>query len=394
MKIAQIVCRFKPYKAGIGNVAYSNALGLAKLGHQVTVFTPLYNNKDASYASADFKIVRLRPWLKFGNAGFLPQLFWKLKSYDIIHLHYPFFGGAEVVWLLKKIKKNKMPLVITYHHDIVGGKFLKLFFNFHNKYLLPRIIKSADKVIVTTFDYAQNSNISKLIRDYPEKFIEIPLSVDLHKFSPGLKDADLAVKYGLNPGQDKVLLFVGALDKAHYFKGIDFLIKSFNVLDYSGCNEKCGYQIKLLIIGDGELKPVYEKQVLDMGLQNKIIFCGQISDDDLARHYNLADAVILPSIDKSEAFGIVLIEAMACAKPVIAANLAGVRSVFTNNISGCVFEVGQEGDLANCVNKLFSNDSLRNQMGLAARQLCEQKYSQDILSKKLEDAYNSYKITK
>src|SRR4030042_3313329 len=149
MKIAQIVCRFKPYKGGISNIAYEHALGLAKLGHQVTVFTPLYNPKDKGFTSSDFEIKRLTTLGKIGNGAFLPQLFWSVKNFDLVHLHYPFFGGAEVVWLAKLWHGKKMRLVVSYHMDVVGGIFLRWFFKFHFKFLMPRIIKSADKIIIS-----------------------------------------------------------------------------------------------------------------------------------------------------------------------------------------------------------------------------------------------------
>jgi len=388
MKIAQVVCRFKPYKGGISNMAYDHALGLANLGHKVTVFTPNYNQKDSEFNIDKFSIKRLMPWGKFGNGAFLPQLFWQLRKFDVIHLHYPFFGGAEVVWLVKKLKSKKLKVIITYHHDIVGGKFLKPFFKFHTRFIMPRIIKSADKVIITSQDYAQTSNIKLILEDYQDKFEVIPPAVDLNRFFPQDKDKELLYKYGINKNFDRVIVFVGALDKAHYFKGIQFLINSFSVLDYSGCNEKCGYRIKLIIVGGGELKEKYEKQVAESGLSEKIKFSGRVSDKDLPKYYNLADVVVLPSIDRSEAFGISLIEAMACAKPVVAANLPGVRSVFDNKKSGYVIEVKHEGDLANRINKLFEEDELRQQMGLAARQKTETYYSHDKLTRKLESIYD------
>jgi len=386
MKIAQVVCRFKPYKGGISNMAYDESLGLAKLGHQVTVFTPLYNVKDKGYTVSEFKIERLSDFGRIGNGAFLPQLFFKLNGFDIVHLHYPFFGGAEVVWLWEVLKGKKCKLVLTYHMDVVGGIFMKPFFHFHTKFIMPRIIRAADRVIVTSQDYAATGNIRNLVKKYPEKFIELPPSVDLERFFPSNKDKALLYKYGINQEFDRVMLFVGALDKAHYFKGIQFLINSFNVLDFSG-SHSVNYQVKLLIVGEGNLKHKYEEQVAEAGLQQKIIFADPVSDKDLARYYNLADVVVLPSVDRSEAFGITLIEAMACAKPVVAANLPGVRSVIDNGIDGFVFEVKQEGDLANRVNKLFQDQELRNKMGQAGRNKAEKLFNQDILIQKLERIY-------
>ena len=386
MKIAQVVCRFKPYKGGISNMAAEESFGLVKLGHEVTVFTPLYKEEDKNFISSEIKIERLGTFGRFGNGAFLPQLLWRLKGFDIVHLHYPFFGGAELVWLAKKLNASKIKLVITYHMDVVGGIFMKPFFKFHSKFIMPQIIQCADKVIVTSLDYAQTSNIKKLVAGKPEKFIELPPSVDLERFFPVEKDKELLYKYGINDEFDKVLLFVGALDKAHYFKGIQFLINSFNVLDYSGSQDVL-YRVKLLIVGEGNLKEKYQEQVLAAGLKDKIIFADPVGDEDLPKYDNLADVIVLPSIDRSEAFGITLIEAMACAKPVVASRLPGVRSVIEDGIDGFLFDVKQEGDLANRVNKLFADKVLREKMGAAGRIKAEKLFNQEILIKKLVGVY-------
>jgi len=131
----------------------------------------------------------------------------------------------------------------------------------------------------------------------------------------------------------------------------------------------------------------YQKHVLDLGLIDSILFSGSAFDSELVKYYNLADAVILPSMDKSEAFGVVLIEGMACAKPVITSNLAGVRSVYENNISGLSFEVLNQQDLRDKVRKIMLDNDLRMQMGLAARGRVEKMYNQSTLIKKLEGIY-------
>ncbi|MCX6740470.1 MAG: glycosyltransferase [Candidatus Parcubacteria bacterium] len=378
MKIAQVVCRFKPYKGGISNVAYDYALGLSKLGHQVTVFTPLVDSKDNEVKFAEFEVRRLKPLFSFGNSGFLPQLFWELRDFDLVNLHYPFFGGAEVVWLLKKYLGKKLKLVINYQMDVVGSGWKKSIFSFHTKHFMPKIIASADKVIVSSFDYAKNSNIKELIIQRSDKFVEIPPSVNLNIFKPAINDQILMKKFDIK-ANEKVLLFVGALDQAHYFKGIHFLIDSYKAIGLDN--------LKIIIVGEGDLKNEYQKHVLDLGLIDKILFAGFAHDRELVNFYNLADAIILPSIDKSEAFGIVLIEAMACAKPVLAANLPGVRSVFENRVSGFTFEVLDQHDLVIKVRKIFTDDALLSQFGQAAKERAEKMYSQDVLINKLNKVY-------
>jgi glycosyltransferase involved in cell wall biosynthesis len=376
MKIAHIVCRYKPYKGGISNIAYEYAEKLSQLDHAITVFTPLYDNIDNDLTTEKYKIERIKPWFKFGNAAFIPQLLFKLKKFDIVHLHYPFFGASCLVWLLKIIKGKKFKLVISYHMDVVGGGALKIFFSGHSKLIMPMIIKSADKVVISSDDYAQNGDLQNIFKKYPDKFTIIPPSVDLERFNPTDKDHDLFNKYSLS--NSKVVLFVGGLDKAHYFKGLEFLIKSF---------AKFNNNVKLVIVGSGDLKNNYQAQVAKANLQQKIFFAGKVSDEDLPKYYNLADLVVLPSIDKSEAFGIVLIEAMACAKPVVTSDLAGVRSVYNDQVSGLVFKLKDSADLAEKVNKILGANELQGKMGQAAIEKVKSTYDLNILIKKLETIY-------
>ncbi|HEX9664665.1 MAG TPA: glycosyltransferase family 4 protein, partial [Patescibacteria group bacterium] len=313
MKIAHLVSTFPPYTGGMGNVAYHQALELSKLGHQVEVFTLTNKSK-----FEQFKVNQLKPWLKYGNAGLIPQIFWKLKKFDIVHLHYPFFGGAEIVYFWKLFNRKKK-LILTYHMDVVGQGALRYFFKFHNRFILPGIIKRADQVLVSSTDYLNNSNIKANYNKNHEKFTEIPLGVS-ESFQPEAKDEELLEEYNLSH-DDIILLFVGGLDKAHYFKGVELLIKTF-----AGLSKKIN-NLKLLIVGGGGMKPDYQRLTTSLNIADRVVFTGRVSDELLPKVYNLSDIFVLPSTDRSEAFGLVILEAMACGKPVVASRLPGVRQV-------------------------------------------------------------------
>ncbi|MBI3290969.1 glycosyltransferase, partial [Candidatus Falkowbacteria bacterium] len=197
MKIAIISPTFPPYAGGIGNVAYENAKELARIGHEITVFTPLYKPVDEE-TIAGISVKRIKPLIKYGNAAFLPALAFKLKGFDVIHLHYPFLGGAEVVWLYKlKLKNQNSKIVLHYHMDLVGRTVFRPVFKFHNTFILPRALKMADKIIVTSLDYAASSNITPWLNSQSDKFLEIPNGVDIDHFSPAGKNSALLNKYGI-----------------------------------------------------------------------------------------------------------------------------------------------------------------------------------------------------
>ncbi|MFA6254791.1 MAG: glycosyltransferase family 4 protein [Patescibacteria group bacterium] len=379
MKIAIVTPTFPPYAGGIGNVAAFNAKELVRLGYQVTIFTPFYQAVEEEFSDLDIK--RVKPLFKYGNAAFVPALGWMLKGYDIIHLHYPFFGGAEVIWFYwRRFKKQKTKIILHYHMDVVGEGIFKLIFKIHNWFVLPRIVKKADKVIFTSLDYGQHSNLAKKIGKNPAKFVELPNGVDTQNFSPQAKDSELLRKHEIN-FNDKVVLFVGGLDKAHYFKGVEYLIEGASRLRQEN------YEWKLVIVGEGELKQTYVDLVHQLKIHLRTVFTGYVPNEDLPKYYNLADVVVLPSVDKSEAFGLALIEGMSCAKPVVASNLVGVRSVITEKMDGLLAEPKNPDDLAAKINYFLDNPSQALEFGRAGRRKVLLKYDWRIIGQQLDELY-------
>ena len=136
MKIAHVSATFPPYRGGTGNVCYHNARQLARLGHEVHVFTasaPLLESchpdegriwgiapkgHDKAGLRDGFTVHRLSPLVQVGNAPVLPQLVWNLRDFDLIHLHYPFILGAEMMRVASLM--FDIPLAISFHNDLIG----------------------------------------------------------------------------------------------------------------------------------------------------------------------------------------------------------------------------------------------------------------------------------
>lgn len=372
VRIAQVVSTFPPYMGGIGNSCYNLSLELGRLGHEVTVFTSNCLENGYPYPE-EFKVKRLRPLIKYGNSSVLPGLL-RIKNFDIIHLHSPFPGGAEFVCLNSNFRK--IPYVTTYHMDVIGKGLVNLFFKI---YSLPQyiILKRARKIIVTSKDYALHSRIKSIINERKkEDIIEIPLGVNTSIFNPKLKNKKLKDTLGIK--NEKVILFVGALDKAHYFKGVDILIKSFSKIKNRNA--------KLIIVGEGDLKTYYMDIARKLKVSENVIFIGGCGAD-LPKYYSLADFVVLPSIDMGEAFGIVLVEAMACGKPVIASDLPGVRTVVENGRNGFLVRPGDVEDLLSKMDSLLESTALRKRFGDNGRKKVEEKYDWKKIAKTLIRVY-------
>jgi len=376
LKIAHVTSTFPPYTGGIGNVAYYLAKLLAEDDYRITVFTPRYKKEEEQF-EGKFKLKRISPLIKYGNAALLPSLIRDLANFDLVHLHYPFFGGAESVYFLKKIFKKNLKLVLHYHMDVVGEKIKKFLFSFHTRYFLHRIVKIANIVIVPSFDYALNSNLSDYVKLYNEKFIDIPHGVDLDYFKPDKKDSQLIERYSIE--DKKIILFVGSLDSAHYFKGVNYLIKAAEILKRD--------DFKIIIIGEGNLRPAYEELVKNKDLNDKVIFTGYLKD--IRPFYNLADIFVLPSIDKSESFGLVLAEAMACQLPVVVSDLVGVRKLVEKNNNGFLVKPKDASSLAKTITILLDDDKLRIKLGRNGYEKVKNNYSWEIIVKKIENVYKS-----
>lgn len=389
MKIAQIVCTFPPYRGGIGNSAYNISDALSDLGHEVTVFTPEYDYPDEENKLTDqltetegkFTIRRLRPVFKFGNAAFIPQLFFKLNGFDIIHLHYPFYGAFETVLLKKLLSGKKMKLVMHYHMDNKAEGLKGFIFYLYKILFLPILARVTQIITCVSLDYIKHSNLGKYYALRPDKFKPISFGVNLDQF----------VTYHDNLNNDRrhnVLLFVGGLDRAHYFKGLENLIKALAEVIK---NPKFSSTI-LNVVGSGDLLEYYKQRARDLSVDKSVFFNEMVDNSKLVDFYNYCDCLVLPSINQAEASGLVLLEAMACSRPVIASNLPGVRSVFKNRQQGLLVEPGNVKDLIKKIQIILEDKKRAEAMGRAGRELVEKEYTWIRVAKKLDSIYYRVKF--
>ncbi|MDD4412422.1 MAG: glycosyltransferase family 4 protein [Patescibacteria group bacterium] len=369
MKIAHVICTFPPYKGGMGNSALNFALYTAKLKHNITIITPEYNRPtDFSFFENIIKVNRINPVFAYGNAAVLPVKKIDWDQFDIVHLHYPFYGTAEQIARLKR-SGAKFKLIVHYHMDTHSGGWKGIVFNIYKRLYLKYILNSADVVTAASLDYIKHGDIADYYNQHQHKFIQVPFGVDASRFSP---KAD---------NDKKQILFVGGLDKAHYFKGVTVLLKAFA----ASINKLPEY--KLIIVGKGNLLDDYKNLSQKLGLGDRVIFENKVDDEKLAEIYQESSFLVLPSINTSEAFGLVLLEAMASGLPVIASNLPGVRSVFKNAEHGYVVKPGDIDDLAKKMQLLVSDQKRFQQMKINCRQLVEDRYTWESAAKKLNELY-------
>jgi glycosyltransferase involved in cell wall biosynthesis len=377
MRIAYVTGTFPPYFGGVGNVCYFSAIDLMKLGNDVTILTSNGYKEKFEYPNG-LKVQKLKTPFQIGKSPFIPGLFRiSAKNFDVVHLHHPFYFGSEITYLNSRLRNYRY--VITYHMDIPfnsPNKMLRPLLKVYDTSVNRRIVKRANKIIVTSMDYALHSRMKGIFNERKDDVIEIPIGVDLDRFYPTSKNKRVLQEYSIRD-DEKIVMFVGALDTQHYFKGVDILLEAFSKMDKD--------ETKLFIVGEGNLKPSYINLAKQLKVDKKTVFTGRI--ENLAAFYSIADVVVLPSIDTSEAFGLVLVEAMASGKAVVASNLPGVRTVVDDDYNGFLVEPRNADKLSSRIQVLLNDDGLRKRFGLRGRKKAVEKYSWYKIALQLNEVY-------
>ncbi len=372
MKIAHVVCTYPPYRGGMGHVAFEYVERLRARGHDVHVFTPRYGH--AIEGDPDY-VHRVPSPLHVGNAGVVPSLFRRLSGFDVVHLHYPFFGGAEPV-IVRQAVRHDQALVLTYHMDTDAQGVRGAIFEAHRRLLFPWLISRADRVLVSSQDYA-NACALRHVPDVTKRLEMLPFGVDLERFSPG-EDLALRTKLGIKDGTP-VVLFVGGMDTSHHFKGVSVALAALEQLK--------ALKWEAVFVGEGDLRATYMNESVHLGLSERVRFVGSIPDTELPRYYRMADMQLFPSTSRAEAFGLVALEGASSGIPCIASDLPGVRSVVLDGETGLLVPPGDAVALARALQTLIEHVDVREQLGASARKRAEAEFAWDPLMAQLERIY-------
>ena len=368
MKIVQTPVRFYPFIGGVENYVYYLSKELVRRGHQIEVICANEPQSINIDNIEGIKVKRLSYLGRIANTNITPQLplILSQEDYDIIHTHIPTPWSADWSAVLSKIK-NK-PLVITYHNDIIGEGIVDYIARFYNSTFLKLLLKRADKIIITQPSYLKSSDY---LRDYQDKIEVIPNGVDVDKFQPRKTFND-----------DYTIFFLSLLDEFHRYKGLDYLLKSLQIVKKEIPN------FKLVVGGKGVLVDYYKKMAASMGLVDNVEFTGFISDDEIVGYYNQANVFVLPSTSSlQEGFGIVALEALACQIPVITTDIVGVAEDLVAVNGGLVVPPKDVVKLAEAIIIIFKDRELQKEMGKRGRKLVMEKYTWKSVASNMEKLY-------
>jgi len=311
LSIAMAVPYVPPTYIGGETYVYYLTKELAKLGVSIDLFTAVIPQKTGEWDWGHVNLHESSYLFKIGNTPIMPSLLPKLikyDNYDLIHTTVPSGFACDVSAFVSYIKRK--PLVILYHCDVAPSSVItKTYSSFLRLYTL----RHADSIISTTRSYAETSSMLKRI---PGRVDIVPLGVDTTRFFPDERyQSQIRERHGIGD-DNKTVLFIGGLNWHHRFKRVDLLIRAMSEV----CKERD--DITLVIVGEGDLKPGLQLLCQELNL-GKVIFTGYVSNDDLPKYCNAADLLVVPSLAREEAFGMVIVEAAACGAVPICFDIAG-----------------------------------------------------------------------
>ncbi|MGD0451756.1 MAG: glycosyltransferase family 4 protein [Candidatus Bathyarchaeia archaeon] len=228
-------------------------------------------------------------------------------------------------------------------------------------------------LIVTISNYSLEK-IKQFYKVDVTKVRIVPNGVDGEKFQPFANKAAARRQFGL--GDEPCVLFVGSLIPR---KGLHFLVEAAKKI----VKEKS--DTKFLIVGEGPMKNQLVNSLEAAKLAGNFKFLGNLKDDKLPAVYNCADVFALPSIQEGQ--GIVLLEAQACAKPIVAFNIGGVNEAVKNEETALLVKLGNTDEFADALLKLISDKALQEKMGAFGRRFVLENFTWDICAQKMLNVY-------
>jgi phosphatidylinositol alpha-mannosyltransferase len=338
------------YPGGVNTHISNLAMTMAGMGHRVKILAPCSNKKALPKDMSIIELGRTIPYPSNGSVARLTLSMWlmpKIKAilekerFDVLHFHEPLFPSLPLMVLPFSHSLNIATFHAYYRHSAgytVCKPMLMWFYHRFNGKIA--VSPSAHKFVS---------------RYFPGDYRIIPHGVDLERFSPKVAPIE---KY--NDGKLNIL-FVSRLEKR---KGAKYLLQA-----YRKAKKDCPPS-RLILVGPGDRsRREYERWVRDVNLED-VVFTGHVPYTDLPRYYHTADIFSIPAVGQ-ESFGIVLLEAMAAGKPIVATNIEGYASVVNSGTEGILVKPKDENALASALVSLANDKDLREQMGAKGRAKAE-----------------------
>lgn len=359
--------------------------GLAANGHKITVITTKHPTDQAYEERNGIKIHYLentsygsprKGWKKASRDKFIDIL--KQEKIDIVISQSK--GGYGVVG---EAKKRNIPFITIMHgyETMILYSMIKQTINFKKGFLsllktffsslYYSVFQEYPLLLQSSLIISPSDNVSSVLGKRPfvkqSNIKTVIYGIDLSNFSPSEGSRQRTREIFNIDNHHKVILFLSLLSKQ---KGADVVLKAVDVLLSQDQN------IKLILGGDGDYLEEAKQLASDLGIADKVIFPGYIVNEKTADFYNACDIFVFPTL-RYESFGIVLAEAMACEKPVIASNIGSIPDVIDDGKNGILIKPGDHMELAKQVKRLLNDNELSNKLSINARDKAGREFSID-----------------
>ncbi len=370
MNILHIYKDYFPVLGGIENhVRVLAEAGVAR-GHDVTVLVTSLDRQTRREALNGVKLIKTSRWINISSAPISPTMFREARKIgrtaEIVHLHFPYPPGE----LAHLFSGSGAKTIMTYHSDIVRQKILRIFY----RPFLWRILRKADRLIATSGRYIDTS---PYLSEFKTKCVIVPLGTDVDQFAKADPRRATALRRELLAAdpQSVLLLSVGRL---RYYKGLDDLIRALPAIP----------QARSVIVGSGPMETEWKELARSVGVADRVMFAGEVPDEALPLYYAASDIFVLPANARAEAFGTVIVEALAAGKPVISTEVGtGTSWVNVDDETGLVIPPHNPAAVAQAINTLVNDKPLRQKMSRAAQ---ARAYAEFTVEQMIDRVYAEY----
>lgn len=347
-RVAIIAPYYPPKTGGVEHYAHEVAGAVAAAPDMdALVITSNHAGRRRVVETVDgVTVIRLGRWFRLSNTPINPL--WPLTlrrllarhQIDLINVHspVPFLADAAIL-------TAPCPVVLTYHSgSMVKPGRRSTLIREYERHALPWVFRHADAVVAVSG--------ASLGHGVPGSFTISP-GVDAERFSPGPEPPSAAAPS---------VLYVGRLERNSAWKGVEVLVRAFARV------HAARPEARLRLVGDGDARPGLEDLARDLGIADAVDFLGFRAGDDLVAEYRAATVLTLPSLSASESFGMTVVEAMACGRPVIGSRIGGIPEVIDDGGTGLLVPPGDAAALAAACLRILGDGDLADRMGAAGRE--------------------------
>lgn len=399
MRIAMLTNNYKPFVGGVPISIERLSEGLRKLGHEVYIFAPSYENEVEEPYVIRYRSSKRKLKGEITIPYFLDQSIEEkfiTYSFDVIHVHHPMLMGYTA-WYLGR--KYNIPVVFTYHtryeqylhylkpYDLLQKRINRLEKNRKHSWERKLLYGGSEKLVAAHNRFFTNHcSLVLAPSNSMKQYLEDQGTITNIEVVPtGLLDKDFQfepekverIRKDYLDGKKYLFCTVSRLEKE---KNIGFLLEGLALL-----KKNKGDCFRFLLIGDGSEREELSKEVIKLGLDKNVFFCGCVEHSELRNYYRACDLFLFASM--SETQGIVLLEAMAAGLPVVAVKASGTSDVVRDGWNGYTTEL-DVNEWERKLEILVENTHLRKRMALAASTEAK-KYLSHNVAKKVERLYQN-----